>query len=263
MMPDPVAGLLTIVSGGLVGLVLGLIGGGGSVLAVPLLVYLVGVPSAHAAIGTSAVAVAVSALANLLAHGRAGTVKWRCAAVFAGSGVLGAAVGSTAGKAFDGQRLLALFGLLMIAIGLIMLRRRGETGNPSVRLTAANARRLLPALVGTGFAVGSFSGFFGIGGGFLVVPGLILATGMPLRNAAGTSLVAVTAFGATTAGNYALSGLVDWPLAALFVGGGLTGGLAGVSLGRVLAERRAALSIVFSAVTMAVGVYVVARAVTG
>lgn len=252
-----------IAAGGLVGLVLGLIGGGGSVLAVPLLVYVVGVPSAHVAIGTSAVAVAASAFANLVAHWRAGNVKARCAAVFAAAGVLGAFAGSSVGKAFDGARLLALFGLLMIAIGLVMLRRRGAEGDPAVRLTAATAGRLLPALLGTGFTVGAFSGFFGIGGGFLVVPGLVFATGMPLANAVGTSLVAVTAFGATTAANYAVSGLVDWTLVALFVGGGLAGGLAGMALGRRLAARKRALGTLFAAVVIATGLYVVARGVTG
>lgn len=250
-------------SGGLVGLVLGLIGGGGSVLAVPLLVYVVGVPSAHVAIGTSAVAVAASAFANLVAHWRAGTVKARCAAVFAAAGVLGAFAGSSVGKAFDGARLLALFGLLMIAIGLVVLRRSDAEGDPAVRLTAATARRLLPALLGTGFTVGAFSGFFGIGGGFLVVPGLVFATGMPLANAVGTSLVAVTAFGATTAANYAVSGLVDWTLVALFVGGGLAGGVAGIALGRRLAARKRALGTLFAAVVIATGLYVVARGVTG
>lgn len=260
-MPDPVTATLATASGALIGLVLGLIGGGGSVLAVPLLVYLVGIPSPHVAIGTSAVAVAVSAFANLVTHWRAGTVKARCAAVFALSGVVGAFGGSSLGKAFDGERLLALFGVLMIVIGAVMLRRRGDVGDPAVRLTTATAGRMLPMLVGTGFVVGLMSGFFGIGGGFLIVPGLILATGMPLRNAVGTSLVAVTAFGATTAANYAASGLVDWPLVGLFVGGGFVGGFAGVGLGRRLAERKRALGTVFAAIVIVVGVYVVARAV--
>ena len=93
-MPDATTSLLAAGSGSIVGLVLGLVGGGGSILAVPLLVYVVGVSSPHVAIGTSALAVSVSALGNVGAHWRAGNVKWRCAAVFAGAGVLGAAAGS-------------------------------------------------------------------------------------------------------------------------------------------------------------------------
>src|SRR5215211_3022867 len=108
-MPDLVTSLLTTGSGGIVGLVLSLIGGGGSILAVPLLVYVVGVASPHVAIGTSAVAVSASALGNLLTHWRLGNVKGRCAAVFAAAGVLGALAGSAVAKALEGQKLLALF----------------------------------------------------------------------------------------------------------------------------------------------------------
>ena len=84
---------------------------------------------------------------------------------------------------------------------------------PTSRSRARACRRLLPLLIGIGFLVGALSGFFGIGGGFLIVPGLMGATAMPLINAIGSSLVSVTAFGLTTAASYACSGLVDWPLA--------------------------------------------------
>ena len=117
--------LLAIVSGSAVGFSLGLIGGGGSILAVPLLIYVVGVSDPHIAIGTSALAVAVNAFANLLQHARAGTVKWPCAAVFAGAGVIGALVGSTIGKAVEGNRLLLLFAVVMLVVGISMLRGRG------------------------------------------------------------------------------------------------------------------------------------------
>ena len=140
--------VLTIASGSLVGFVLGLIGGGGSVLAVPLLVYVVGVESPHIAIGTSAIAVALSALANLIQHARALNVKWPCAGVFATAGVAGAFLGSSIGKAFDGQKLLLLFGLLMIVIAVFMVSRKGNLGSPTVRLTMNSARRLLPRLSG-------------------------------------------------------------------------------------------------------------------
>ncbi len=96
-------------SGGLAGFVPGLIGGGGPVLAVPLLVYAVGVENPHVAIGTGAVAVAVSAFASLMHHARAHNVKWLCAGVFASMGVLGALLGSSLGKSFDGQKLLFFF----------------------------------------------------------------------------------------------------------------------------------------------------------
>jgi uncharacterized protein len=117
------ADLLVLISGSLVGFVLGLIGGGGSVLAVPLFVYVVGVTDAHVAIGTSAVAVAVSAFANLVSHARAGHVKWNCAIVFALAGMGGAVIGSSLGKVFNGQLLLGLFGGLMIIIAVASRRK--------------------------------------------------------------------------------------------------------------------------------------------
>ncbi|WP_291868323.1 sulfite exporter TauE/SafE family protein [Bradyrhizobium sp.] len=258
MMELPV-GISTTVSGGVVGLVLGLVGGGGSILAVPLLVYAVGVTSPHVAIGTSAVAVSLSALGNVVSHARAGNVKWRCAAVFASAGVFGAVGGSTVAKALDGQKLLVLFGALMILVGITMLRKRSTAGNPEVRLSMTTARGLLPLLLSIGFAVGLLSGFFGIGGGFLIVPGLMLATGMPLTMAIGTSLVAVAAFGAATAASYAVSGMIDWPIASLFVLGGLVGGIAGVAFGKALAARKQALNLTFAGLVILVGLYVVVR----
>ncbi|HEY2756721.1 MAG TPA: sulfite exporter TauE/SafE family protein [Pseudolabrys sp.] len=255
--------LLSLASGGVVGFTLGLVGGGGSIMAVPLLVYVVGVPSAHVAIGTSAIAVASSAAANLLGHARANTVKWSCALVFALSGVAGAAAGAHLGKMVDGTRLLLLFGILMVIVGVSMLRPRKSGGNPDVKLTRESIPRLLPLLIGIGFTVGTLSGFFGIGGGFLIVPGLIGATAMPLINAIGSSLVAVTAFGLTTAISYAVSGLVDWPLAGLFIAGGALGGLAGIKLATRLAGHKHALTRTFSGVVIAVGLYVIARSIVG
>ena len=125
---------IALTSGSLVGFSLGLVGGGGSILAVPLMVYAVGVPSAHVAIGTSAVAVAANAAANLVTHARAGTVKWGCAGVFATSGVLGAWLGSNLGKVIDGQQLLFLFAILMMVVGVTMLMPRASGGDAAVHL---------------------------------------------------------------------------------------------------------------------------------
>jgi hypothetical protein len=132
----------------------------------------------------------------------------------------GSLLGAELGKAFDGQRLLALFGLVMIAVGLSMLRPAIRSANDAVRLTRESAGYLLPRLIGMGFGVGALAGFFGIGGGFLIVPGLMLATGMALPSAIGSSLLAVAAFGVTTAASYAASGFVDWRLVTLVIAGG-------------------------------------------
>lgn len=254
---DLVPALLGVLSGALVGFSLGLVGGGGSILAVPLMVYLVGVPQPHVAIGTSALAVAANAAIGLVNHARADHVKWRCGVLFAIVGVVGAAAGSTAGKAFDGEQLLFLFALVMIAVGVLMLRRRKIAGNADVRLDRNNAGKL----TAYGLGSGAFSGFFGIGGGFLIVPGLIAATGMSMIHAVGTSLIAVTAFGLTTSINYALSGLVDWALAAVFILGGVIGSFAGTaSAHRLSAKGR--LSTVFAALIFIVATYMLWRSGT-
>lgn len=182
-------------------------------------------------------------------------------AVFAGAGVVGALLGAEFAKAIDDHKLLLLSGLLMVVVGLVMFCRQGRTGDASVRLTVDTARELLPLLLSNGFAVGVLSGFFGIGGGFLIVSGLMLATRMPLTSTIGTSLVAVSAFGAATAASYAVSGLIDWTVAALLVLGGVAGGGAGVAFGRLLAPWKRALTLIFATTIVAVGVYVQARSV--
>lgn len=254
-----VQGTLGFASGSAVGLSLGLVGGGGSILAVPLLVYLVGVPSVHVAIGTSAVVVAANAAVNLAGHLREGTLKWPCTLTFSAAGVVGAVAGSTAGKMIDGGKLLALFAMLMLVVGVLMLRRRNDVGDATVRIGRDN----IAALIGLGFASGALSGFFGIGGGFLIVPALMLATGMPILNAVHSSLAAVTIFGLTAAASYAWSGFVDWTMAAILLAGGIVGGLAGARLGRHLASRQGLLNIVLSAIIIATALYILGRAATG
>src|ERR1700730_6052791 len=155
----------------------------------------------------------------------------------------------------DGQRLLALFALVMLVIAVLMLKTRSRAGLPDVQMSWSN----VPAIVGLGLATGSLSGFFGIGGGFLIVPALMLATGMSIMTAVSSSLVAATAVGLTPALRYAWSGVVSWGLAALFVAGGVAGGLAGTRSARHLSERRGALNIVFAAVIIAVAIYMLAR----
>ena len=255
-MPDPTTldlaqMILGALSGVLVGFTLGLVGGGGSILAVPMMVYLVGVPQPHVAIGTAALAVAANAAVGLANHARAGNVRWPCGATFAAAGVVGALAGSTLGKSFDGDKLLFLFALLMVMIAGVMLLRRGQAGDPAVRISRENAPRLL----GYGLGSGAFSGFFGIGGGFLIVPGIVAATGMPMINAVGTSLVAVTAFGLTTAANYAWSGLIDWPLAGLFVAGGALGSWLGMKGAQRLSATTGRLNSLFALLVLAVATY--------
>ena len=156
------------------GLTLGLFGGGGSILTVPLMVYVVGVPNPHPAISTSAFAVAANASASLAAHARFGNVKWRCAALYGFAGVVGAFAGSSSGKLVDGQLLLVLFALIVFLAGILMMRGKSSGGNPNARCSRENASKIM--------VFGVFTG---------------------------SSLVVVMAFGLMTAVNYAASGLVE------------------------------------------------------
>ncbi|OYR17718.1 sulfite exporter TauE/SafE family protein [Brucella grignonensis] len=248
-----------LASGGLVGFSLGLVGGGGSILATPLLLYVVGVTQPHIAIGTSALAVSVNAFANLIGHAKSGNVRWRCAVIFAGVGTVGALAGSTLGKLVDGERLLFLFGLLMIVVGAVMLRPKPKIASPEKPVDL----RTCLTTAAIAFVAGMTSGFFGIGGGFLIVPGLMLATGMPMINAIGSSLLAVGSFGLATALNYAISGLVDWPIAFEFIVGGIIGGVIGMMLANRLASGKDTLNRLFAGLIFAVAAYVLYRSAGG
>ena len=245
----------SIGSGSLVGFTLGLVGGGGSILATPLLLYAVGMPDPHMALGTGALAVSANAYANLFSHARKGHVWWRCAAVFAAIGTIGAIFGSSLGKAVNGQWLLFLFGLLMIGVGALMLRPR----NDDVRDKRPVDRRMCLLTAAVALAAGAASGFFGIGGGFLIVPALIFATGMPTIHAVGSSLLAVGTFGLATAINYARSGMIDWIIAAEFIGGGVVGGALGMLLATRLAGHKSALTRIFAALVFSVALYILYR----
>ena len=258
MDPTLVQLMLAVLSGGVVALLLTVFGGGGSVLAVPLLLYVVGVQDPHVAIGASAAGVALNALTALTGQARAGRVRWPCALLFAGTGSVGAFVGSSVAKAIDGHALLIFFALAMGLVALAMLRPNAPVGAEAVRLTRAMAPRL--AVSGTG--VGLAAGFFGIGGGFLIVPGLMGAAGMTLALAQASSLVSVAAFGATTAANYALSGLIDWPIVAAMAAGGTVGTLAGLPIARRLGANAVLGRRLFAGLILIVAVYVGIKALT-
>lgn len=256
--------MLTILSGGVVGFSLGLLGGGGSILAVPLLLYVVGVHDPHLVIGTTALAVALNSYANLYPHWRAGHVRWRAVFFFTGPGLVGAWFGSSLGKMVHGQELLALFALLMLAVAGVMWRRalREETvarAPTSESAAAVSLPSTTPKLLwragAAGLLVGALSGFFGIGGGFLIVPGLVFSTEMPIILAIGSSLFAVGTFGLTTAANYALSGLVSFPIMAEYLMGGIVGGWIGTRWATRLSHVKGLLNRIFAGVIAVVAIY--------
>jgi len=247
--------LLAVAGGALIGLLLTLFGGGGSVLATPWLIYVVGIADTHAAIGTSAAAVAVNAATGLAGQARAGRVKWPCATVFALSGLAGALVGAQLAKTVDGAALIQWFAFAMIAIAVSMLLPRKSEGDPSVHLQPAMVMKLAPVGLVTGLA----AGFFGIGGGFLIAPGLMASTGMTLANAGASSLVSVTLFGTATSLSYAAAGKVIWPLFAALVAGGAAGTLIALPLARKLESRAGTARAGFAVLVIVVAFYILLR----
>ncbi len=193
-------------------------------------------------------------MVNLISHARARTVHWPSALVFGIAGVIGATAGSTLGKSISGAHMLVLFALVMIAAAVTMVKPRSAGSSCPLPLDRRRALRLS----GFGGVAGLTSGFFGIGGGFMIVPGLVLATGMPILNAIGSSLFSVAIFALTTAVNYAVSGFVAWAVAAEFIAGGAVGGVLGTGAAIRLAAKKRLLSLVFAGVVLAVAAYILA-----
>ena len=261
--------ILSVISGFLVGFSLGLIGGGGSILAVPLLLYFVGLaylpgvagnPTAeslvdHLVIGTTALAVGLNAYINAFIHWRKGNVRVLEGIAFSLAGLLGDYIGARLGLIVHGGLLLFLFAILMIAIAVMVYRGKDRPTitrtytNGGGKLKRINFARLIPVALGVGFA----SGFFGIGGGFLIVPGLLFSTGVCMIKAVGTSLIAVGTFGVAAAATYAFSGLVDPIISVLYVLGGVAGGYIGAKI--AISMPRGMLRKVFAIIIILVAIY--------
>jgi len=265
--------ILSIVSGFLVGFTLGLIGGGGSILAVPLLLYFVGLanlpgvagnPEAenivdHLVIGTTALAVGLNAYINAFIHWRKGNVRVLEGVAFALAGLLGDYLGARLGLIVHGGLLLFLFGILMIAIAIMVYRGKDRPAVTKTYTNRGERRSLLQRinfakLIPTALAVGFASGFFGIGGGFLIVPGLLFSTGVCMIKAVGTSLIAVGTFGVAAAATYAFSGLVDPIISVLYVLGGIAGGYIGARIATNM--PRGMLRKVFAIIIILVAIYI-------
>jgi uncharacterized membrane protein YfcA len=207
----------------LIGVSLGLLGGGGSILAVPLLVYVARV-DVHAAIGMSLAVVGATSLGGALVHARAGRVSMPAALRFGVAGMVGAPIGARASHLVAAPVLLLLFATLMIVVGGMMLQRRRAAPSPAPRL------RHRPGFVGAGFGVGLLTGFLGVGGGFLIVPTLTLLGGLPIHTAIGTSLVVIALNCATGLAGHIRQGAMPLALTAAFIAASSVGALLGVRL---------------------------------
>lgn len=248
--------MLASMSGLSIGFMLGLVGGGAGMLAVPLLLYVVKVGDAHLAIGTTAVSIALTALANLVTYARAGLVRWRVASLFAAAGVSGAFAGSTWSLRVGGGGLMLLLAGIVASVGVLMYARaHRKTEAP---LGPAPLGRGF-ATAGAGVAVGSMAGFFGVSGGFLSVPALHLIARIPMLEAVASSLLSVVVFASTTGLNYARAGKVSMPLALALVAGGMLGGRGGMCAAKLLAHRGPTLRRTFAVMLMIIAVYIAYR----
>ncbi|HEU5155897.1 MAG TPA: sulfite exporter TauE/SafE family protein [Streptosporangiaceae bacterium] len=217
---------LTLAAALAVGIALGLLGGGGSILTVPLLVYVAGV-APKPAIAMSLFVVGATALAGVLPHARAGRVNWRTALLFGGAGMTGAYAGGRLAAYIPAAVLLAAFAVMMAATAAAMLRRRTEPAH-------APARRPVYRILAEGAVVGLVTGLVGAGGGFLVVPALVLLGGLSMPVAVGTSLMVIALKSFAGLAGYLHSVDLDWPLTLAVTAAAVVGGVAGSRLtGRI------------------------------
>ncbi len=241
---------------GLVGLSLGLLGGGGSILAVPVLVYVAHFAPADA-IAMSLVIVGATSAVGSIAHSRAGAVEWRTAAWFGGAGIVTAFLGGLLTRHVPGRVLLVSFAALMIAVGAWMLiRGRRPGGQPRGGRTPSLASALV-----AGAAVGGVTGFLGVGGGFLIVPALIAFTGLDIRRAVGTSLVVIAINSAAALLGHLSGGDFHWLLAAALTALSVAGAFFGARLGRRIPAEK--LRATFATFVVAVGVAMALRSGLG
>jgi uncharacterized protein len=207
-----------------VGIALGLLGGGGSILTVPLLAYVAGM-DAKQAIATSLLVVGVTSAIGAVSHARAGHVQWRTGLIFGGAGMAGAYAGGLLARFIPGTILLIGFAVMMIATAIAMLRGRKN-------IVASGGQHRMPVIkiIAEGLVVGLVTGLVGAGGGFLVVPALALLGGLPMPVAVGTSLIVIAMKSFAGLGGYLSSVQINWAVALAVTAAAVTGALIGARL---------------------------------
>jgi hypothetical protein len=245
--------LLAIVLSSLIGVSLGLLGGGGSILAVPVLVYVARL-NVHSAIGASLAVVGATALVGGVVHARHGRADLRAAAVVGGAGMLGAPLGAEATHLVPARALLLLFAGLMLLVAALMLRSRAGASHPP-------GRRHPVVVPLAGFGVGLLTGFLGVGGGFLIVPALTLLAGLPIHRAIGSSLLVIAANSAAGVLGHLRQGEMPLGLTAALTTAAVLGALAGVRAGAGIDAAR--LRRGFAVFVLVVGLALLARNALG
>jgi hypothetical protein len=241
--------LLALPFGLAIGLLLGLVGGGGSILAVPVLVYLLGEPVKDATT-ESLLVVGAAALVGAADHARIGRVEVRTALTFGAAGAAGAIAGTALNRIVGGRTILLAFAVLLLAAAVAMLRRGPES---PTRGRKPSFVRVAPV----GFGTGVLTGFFGVGGGFVIVPALVLLLGLPLTLAVGTSLLVIALTSGAALAAHLASGSIDWLIASTFAAAAIAGALAGRRLGAIIDPQR--LGQLFALLLVAIAVLLVAE----
>ena len=242
--------LVVILLASFVGLALGLLGGGGSILAVPVLTYGAGLP-AKEAIATSLLIVGTTAVFALVPHARKGNVEWRTGAVFAVTAMSGAFLGGLAAALFEGTTLLLIFAGMMVVTDLAMFADRREIKSDDGKPLS------LPLVVAEGLAVGAMTGLVGAGGGFLVVPALVLLGGMSMHKAVGTSLMVISLKSLAAFAGHTAHVNIDYELALMVTAAAVSGSFIGVALSQLVPAG--SLRKVFGGFVIVMAGYVVFR----
>lgn len=239
---------LVVALGLLVGITLGLLGGGGTILTVPALVYVLEVPT-KPAIATSLFVVAATSAASLGMHARSGLVRWRVGLLFGGASMVGAFGGGRLGTLLDPTILLLSFAAMMLATATAMLVRGGSV------VSKEKTRLAWPKVVAEGLIVGGVTGLVGAGGGFLVVPALVLLGGLTMQEAIGTSLLVIALKSSAGLAGYLGRVEIDWSIALPMAGLAIVGSLLGARLAHRMPQE--VLRRVFAGFVLVMGVVMV------
>lgn len=239
----------------LIGLSLGILGGGGSILTVPILHYVAGF-DAKEAIAASLFVVGVTSLVGALGHAKAGRVRWRTGLIFGAAGMVGAFGGGLLGGYIPGEILLIAFAVMMLVTSLAMLRGRKGV-DPNKQYTDLPLGRVLL----DGAAVGLVTGLVGAGGGFLVVPALALLGGLPMSLAVGTSLVVIAMKSFAGLAGYMTTVAIDWNTTLMVTGVAVVGSLVGSKVAGRIPEDK--LRAAFGWFVLAMGVFMLSQDVPG
>jgi uncharacterized membrane protein YfcA len=248
--------LLALPFGVAIGIALGLVGGGGSILAVPVLVYMIGEPVKEATTASLAI-IGTTALVGAADRLRGGGVRIRVALTFGAAGAVGAVVGTALNRLVSGPAILIAFAIVMLAAAYALVCGGGRGRYEE---TEAKGRALAFRVVPAGFGVGVLTGFFGVGGGFVIVPALVLLLGLPMTVAVGTSLLAIALTSASALVAHLASGSIDWAVAAAFTAAAIAGEIVGSRVSRRLSGAR--LTQLFAALIVGVAIFLIAKSVT-